>query len=93
MNLRLYIDRNVTLNQCPNCRQLGTLKRKRRLSFGGNVKKLFFLRQYNCQNCGWSGTLFTKRLSKNYIGIIIFYIVLIAVTYFFMTFILKNIFK
>ncbi|HEX2786856.1 MAG TPA: hypothetical protein VHP32_03050 [Ignavibacteria bacterium] len=93
MNIRLFINRNVTLNRCPNCKEIGTLKRKRHLSFMMQVQKIFFLRQFNCQNCGWSGTLFTKRLSKNYLVVIIFYIALIGVTYFLMTFILKNLFK
>jgi hypothetical protein len=93
MNLRLFIDRNVTLNRCPHCKEMGTLKRKRHLNFFEQLKKLVFLKQYNCKNCGWSGALFTRRLSSNYIVVIIFYILLITGTYFLMNFILKNVFK
>ena len=94
MNLRLFIERNLTFVKCPNCNTEAALERvKSNNDFEKLFLVLFRLKKYHCKNCKWNGMKFMYAISRNYVKVILIYIlilIIILILAYFINIYLKN---
>ncbi len=92
MNWKIFIKKNVQLSICPNCNEIATLKRSRSRSLFEKALKQMKITTFFCESCGWRGKIFIYKLSKNYIQIIIIYLIVIIISGYLVNKFLKNYF-
>jgi len=80
LNLKLFIKKNVQLSRCPNCNTIASLRRSRSRNIWERFMKKLKVSPYFCQSCGWRGRLFTYKLSRNFVKLIILYLFLMTIT-------------
>lgn len=80
MNLKLFIEKNLTFGKCPNCGKEGSLERVR---IDNDFERLYLLifrkKKYHCKECKWYGYRFIYAVSKNYIKILLIYLLILLI--------------
>jgi len=80
LNLRLFIRKNVQLARCPNCGKIAALRRSRTRNMGEKIMKKIKFSPYFCQSCGWRGKIFSYKTSKNFIQLVLMYVILMVLS-------------
>jgi predicted RNA-binding Zn-ribbon protein involved in translation (DUF1610 family) len=92
VNLRLFIRKNVQLARCPNCGKIASLRRSRTRNIVEKLLKRIKLSPYFCQSCGWRGKIFSYKVSKHFIQLILMYIILMILSAYIVNKFLKSYF-
>lgn len=80
-NLRVLVPTNPTYGRCPDCKELGVLRRSRSRSIWEKiVKKITFFDIYRCRKCGWRGYKSKLKLTFGSVKTLLIYIVLMLIT-------------
>lgn len=90
MELKVFINRNASLERCPNCKSFATLKKSRSRNLYEKFIKLFLLRTYKCKDCGWRGSKSRYKLSKNAFKTLMIYLIIIALSIYIVNRVLSN---
>jgi len=93
MNTKLFIRKNVQLNRCPACNEIATLRRSRSRNIFERILKKFKYSSYVCRNCGWRGKLFSFKPAKNFLQILVMYIVIVIIVAYIINKFLMNTFQ
>ena len=88
----LFIEKNNhSLDQCPNCKSFGRLRRsKARTFWERTLRKTGFWSYYRCKDCGWRGAKFSIHLSRAGYKTILKYLILMAATAMIVMFVIKK---
>ena len=76
MNYRLFVRKNTQLARCPNCGKIASLRRSRTRNLFEKFFKRLKFSPYFCQSCGWRGKIFSYRFGKNFLQLLLIYILL-----------------
>jgi len=80
MTFKILRKYNPEFGRCPNCSNVGTLKKYRASGFNDKLLKALYFRLYFCKECQWRGRFFTIRLGKFWFRSLLFYIAMIGLT-------------
>lgn len=78
MNTKLFYRRNIQLNRCPFCNEIATLRRSRSRNILEKILKKLKYAPYVCRNCGWRGKIFSYKIARNFIQLIILYTIIVV---------------
>ncbi len=92
MVLKIFVNRNISLERCPSCKEFGTLKKSKTRNIFEKFVRLLLFRQYSCKKCGWRGVNFKFRFAKSAFKTLIIYCGIIILTILLLRFILTNLF-
>lgn len=92
MNFGLFVRRNAQLARCPNCGKIASLRRSRSRNMVEKLLRRIKLTPYFCQSCGWRGKIFSYRFGKNFLRLVIIYIILMLASAYIVQKFLKNYF-
>jgi len=92
MTLKLFTHKNISLQKCPECGEIATLRRSRSRKFRDYILKPLKIKPYSCRSCGWRGRKFTYRITKNYKQVLAIYAILAVITFFLVRVLLKKFF-
>ncbi len=73
MNTKLFFRRNIQLNRCPYCNEIATLRRSRSRNIFEKILKKLKYAPYVCRNCGWRGKIFSYKIARNFLQLVILY--------------------
>ena len=93
MNFKLFIRKNISLARCPNCNDLAALKRSRTRNIFEKALKQINFKFYTCQSCGWRGTKFSYKFSRNFFFLVILYFLIVIVATYLVRLFLESYFK
>lgn len=78
---RILVPTNPTYGRCPDCKDIGVLRRSRSRSMWEKiVKKASFFDIYRCRKCGWRGYKSKIKLTFGSVKTILLYVALMLVT-------------
>ena len=91
MELKILHRIDHRARMCPDCHELGLLKRSRSRNFFETVVKYFTpLHIYRCKKCGWRGYRIGYVFKLSSVKAVFYYIILVGLTYLIVSFLLKK---
>lgn len=76
LNFKLFILRDASVTECPNCNVPGALDRKKSKGWSDRIsQKLTMRKSYHCRECKWDGKIFNFRLSRKYKQVLLSYLI------------------
>ena len=83
--------RNSQFGTCPACKATGVLQRSHTKNmFEQIIRKVTLFKPYRCKECGWRGFKFTISFSKKIFKRIVYYIFLMLIAAFIVTYFITN---